>query len=569
MKKLLILLLITTVMSINVFFWASQKEGFHVDEMFSYEQVGNTEYPKPEYDRPDEPVLNTWHSREYYEDYLTISETEAFDIHSFYQSASKNTAHPPLYLTFLGMFISSFFQNCFTKWSGLLLNILFFVLSVPLLFDLCKNTLRFDSYSYLTVFLYGINVAVVSMVMFIRPYTMLIFFSIAFLDINSRIFSNKKHLSRTSWKAIRIYGLLASCFIAGAFTHYYFLPFAFFVSIGYVAVFIIIRQFHLLASYIITLLLSLMAYCMLWPNILSDLFLHSRGTEAISNLTSQSTSFGDKLFYYIKMLNAYMFSGLLSRLILIMSLLLIAIFFATRYRKHRINNNGSLELHFKMRPRQSRLGDETVIVIADDSIAILPILFATISQFLIIAKIAPPMPYGNVIYMELRYFSCVFPSIVLLIVYYTKQIILKIDSNHFLNNVIIMSLSLLVLGSYFTTGVDYLYKGADEQLLTLNNYSNDKAIFITDTNYYCSNLNVYFTKTEAVYQTNTSGIDNLTNTIGQLNEREVLLYIDSERGDRHEILSTICEKLRVSDCDCLFETTGLHRSDVYVLHIDA
>ena len=125
MKTKIEVVMIILLLTGNVCFWASQKEGFHVDEMFSYEQVGNTEYPKPEYDRPDEPCMNHWHDRAYYEDYLTISSSEAFNVTAFYRSASRNTAHPPLYLTVLGMVISAVSCDYFTKWSGLSLNIFF------------------------------------------------------------------------------------------------------------------------------------------------------------------------------------------------------------------------------------------------------------------------------------------------------------------------------------------------------------------------------------------------------------------------------------------------------------
>ena len=53
MKNNVLLLFTIALLVGNIVFWGSQKEGYHVDEMFSYEQVGNTEYPKPTYNRPD------------------------------------------------------------------------------------------------------------------------------------------------------------------------------------------------------------------------------------------------------------------------------------------------------------------------------------------------------------------------------------------------------------------------------------------------------------------------------------------------------------------------------------
>ena len=129
MKRMLTITLIVLLLLGNLIYWGSRKEGFHIDEMFSYEQVGNTKYPRLHHNRPDEPYLNNWHDRSYYEDYLTINTDSVFDIVGFYQSARKNGAHPPLYLTTLGMAISAISPNHFTKWSGIALNIFLYIIS--------------------------------------------------------------------------------------------------------------------------------------------------------------------------------------------------------------------------------------------------------------------------------------------------------------------------------------------------------------------------------------------------------------------------------------------------------
>nr|MCR5836755.1 glycosyltransferase family 39 protein [Lachnospiraceae bacterium] len=477
-----------------------------------------------------------------------------------YESACKNTAHPPLYLTLFGMFLSLFFQDHFTKWSGELFNLIFYVISIVVFYDLSSRFFRNRSVALFSSFLYGISIAVVSCTLFIRPYSMLLCSSIAFMDIHISMLDNKNRwLPHTK---IKSYFALIFCFLVGAATHYYFLVFAFFICLGYGIVLLFINKKRLVLEYIFILSISLSLYYVLWPNFYRDLLFGYRGTEAISNLTTFSSGFFSRINYYSKMLNTYLFGGLVRYyLLLLLALIILKSIINCYYKISNTHFHKNVSVNVTVRRianiYRSNLHGQMIFII----------IFASVCYFLLIAKIAPPMPYGNVIFMELRYFSCIFPCIILVLIdcvdYSTKQV-LKSKRIRLLMNVF---LAVIVIFGYIFPGVDYLYKGAERHLDILDNYAQDRAVFITDVTYYCSNLNVYFSKNVAVYQTDTEGITQLSKAFDGLDEPEIILYIDSERRDKYKVLESVYTRLNATDCRFLFETAGLHRADVYVLNI--
>ena len=51
----------------------------------------------------------------------------------------KEDVHPPIYYLLLELICSMLFIDNFTKWSGLILNIIFFVLTICMLYLLAKK----------------------------------------------------------------------------------------------------------------------------------------------------------------------------------------------------------------------------------------------------------------------------------------------------------------------------------------------------------------------------------------------------------------------------------------------
>ena len=120
-KIILLILVIITILQISIrIYMGNEKTYFHMDEAYSYglmnaERLNIT-------DNPD--FSNTWHTNQYYLDYLEVNQEEKNNWLPVYEN-QKNDVHPPLYYFFLRI-AASFTIDNFTKWTGIILNIIFF-----------------------------------------------------------------------------------------------------------------------------------------------------------------------------------------------------------------------------------------------------------------------------------------------------------------------------------------------------------------------------------------------------------------------------------------------------------
>ena len=563
MKRYFSLVLIILLLVGNVIYWGYQKEGFHVDEMFSYEQIGNTEYPKPHYDRPDEPCMNTWHSREYYEDYLTVSDGEAFDIAAFYNSASMNGAHPPLYLMLLGMTVSAVSPNRFTKWSGMTLNILLYVLSLLIIYDLAKRVLKKENLALLIVFLTGICVGIVSIAIFIRPYMLLTFFTVAFADIHISMLV--KQLRDSGGKRILYYVVVGLIFIGGALSQYYFLVFAFFICLGYWIILLLTKEIRLLLEYSLLLVVSLCAYIYLYPKALRDLFSGERGVEAVSNFMGAEQRYATEFVHYLRELDLQTTGGFFTLIILAV----IVAFIIRKIKKYSpsfmLDGKEGIYIKFTVTGKPPVSAGVKTTMIHIEWIIVGLLLFTVISYVAIISKVAPTLPGEP--YKTTRYIACIYPCVVLLFVFLIEKVFLRFYKARIWRRIIWLVMILMVLAGYLTCGVKYIFPGTQAQLKRLSSFSKDRAVLVTERTYHSSNLNVYFTKHDAVYQTDFFGLSQISKAFEEGNDNEIIVYISEETENAQQVLNIIMQELKAKSCAYLFLTTGSNRSDVYVIKL--
>ncbi len=103
-----------------VLFFGMRKEGFHEDEYYTYWSVSVA---------ADEmkPVNFSWKSGESLQSRFFVSDSHRFDYGMVVQNQAEDV-HPPLYYLALHTFMS-LFPNSFYKWFGILLNLLFSLIS--------------------------------------------------------------------------------------------------------------------------------------------------------------------------------------------------------------------------------------------------------------------------------------------------------------------------------------------------------------------------------------------------------------------------------------------------------
>ncbi len=231
----LIMAIMTVVMFILAFYNCDRKEGYYVDEPWSYGLANS--YYKPflqDYDG----YMENWHDGSFFMDYVETSEEDTFSYDSVFYNQSHDV-HPPMFYCLLHT-VCSFFPGSFSKWYGLSINLLLFVIQLNILFALCKLFFDKDSLSPLaSVLIYGINAGAMSMVVYLRMYTLATMWTLLFVyltcrfvkkvmeaDDNSEDVHGKK-AGRISLKNLNGLGLipLALTVMCGILSHYFFVVF--------------------------------------------------------------------------------------------------------------------------------------------------------------------------------------------------------------------------------------------------------------------------------------------------------------------------------------------------------
>ena len=192
---------------------------------------------------------------------------------------TTNTAHPPLYLTLFGMYISAFFQNNFTKWSGISLNLIFYCLTLLVLFDLSERVLKKKQLSAFAVFLYGISVGAVSTIVFIRVYMILTFFSVASVDIHAYIMKKETDSLHATKNRIPILSAAWVVLYSGKPFTILFSDFSVLCFFFFCVFLLILRKYRSLLKYVLIMTASFIGYLAVWPYIYRDVFVGERGTQ--------------------------------------------------------------------------------------------------------------------------------------------------------------------------------------------------------------------------------------------------------------------------------------------------
>ena len=559
------IVIIIALLTGNVLFWASKKEGFHLDELYSYNQIANTDYSKPEFDRPNEPFLNSWHDRSCYEDFLTVDKDEAFNVSAFYESASRNGAHPPLYLTLFGIFVSAFSPDNFTKWSGITFNIIFYILTLLVLYDLSANVMKNRKAAIISVILYGGSICAVSTVLFIRVYMMLTFFTVSYFDLHIHLLNKELDTSCPIRKRLPAYIGIIIALILGALSQYYFVVLAFFVGLMYFLILLASKKNRLLVEYILINLTALSLYIAIWPNFFRDLLSGPRGPEAIGNLKKSPDQFGVQFGHYLSEIDEHLTGGKGILLLLIIAVLLLIKIVKIYAVRIVVEKDASFELSCDRSANEKSADMSGKIKLGKEYLLVLFITLPTICYLFLITRIAPILLYD--LYKDIRYLFNIIPLFIVINVFFIVKVFHKFYNRRSYKIASAILLIALTILAYSTKDVDYLYKGADDQMKQLEPFSNCRAVYVADYNHFSTNSIVYFTKNKAVYTTTPKDISTLEEAFEGADDERILLYLNDKIDGSEYVLDLIMKELNAKGKVQLFKTVGLFEADVYLLEL--
>lgn len=314
-KKEILLILIILIIQTLVFVIAGINKCYiHIDEAYS---LGLASYNKLNIQQ-NEDFYNTWHNKEYYEDYLSVNENEIGNYKPVYEN-QKNDVHPPLYYLLLriamGLHIGSY-----SKWPGLILNIIIYIFISIFMYLIIKKLLQKDKKceikSAILTLVGSLTIASINNAMYIRMY------ALATLNILITTYLHLKLLDFEG-KNYKLLILIGICALIGSLTHYYYLYYLGILFIMFVIKYIKEKKYSELTKYIVTIFLAATASLIIFPYSIQHIFFGYRGQGALSNLINISKIL-IHIAIYMLIIDAYAFNNTL--FIILLFILGIAIY---------------------------------------------------------------------------------------------------------------------------------------------------------------------------------------------------------------------------------------------------
>ena len=262
-----------------------------MDEMYSY---GLMNYDKLNIaDNSD--FLNTWHNKEYYEDFLEVNKDELYDFKPVYEN-QKNDVHPPLYYLLLRI-ASSFNIDNFSKWSGLILNILIFAISNIFIYLIAKIIFKNPIYALLTCLINGFTLIALNSSLYIRMYELCNLNILIITYLHLKIYNKEK--LKISYAII-----ITICLILGGLTHYYCFIYVFTLAIIYISKCIRTKRYRNLVLYLASTIIAAGVYLLIFPYAISHILFGYRGVGTSVNILNN-------LLGYMWIINKEFFNYLL------------------------------------------------------------------------------------------------------------------------------------------------------------------------------------------------------------------------------------------------------------------
>lgn len=337
----LILGMLLLVQLIAIFYFGSKKAGFHYDEYYSYysSNVSIGLVPTDREWKPGSEITDEFRvlpGQRF--QYGTVTRMQTYDV------------HPPFYYLLLHT-VCSLFPGRFSKWSGIGLNIVLFVLSWSVLAKLTRRivtgALRSaaapggkaqtcvtaadvpERITRVMIFgvclLYGFNPAVYSGVMLVRMYMLLALWILLVTWLHVKSLQERK-------RGFSFYLPLMAVVYLGFLTHYYFAVYLFFLAAA-MELYLLLERAELkswgqkwkdcliyAAAVIGAMVLAVASY----PACLSHIFRGYRGTEAMGAFFDLGNTLG-RFRFFAGLLNEYAFGSMLYGFVLLLVLMALTV----------------------------------------------------------------------------------------------------------------------------------------------------------------------------------------------------------------------------------------------------
>lgn len=496
-RKKIVYLIVLLIITIISGFYISQKEGYHMDELLSFE-LSNAEFTpwivptqpegrlekfvKNEIDgdtfaetvshifqtledvwenRSDSKLLTyqadvsdapVWISANQFHQYLTVDGSDSFNYISVYFNV-KDDNHPPLHFMLLHT-ISSIFQNQIHPWMGCIINLIATLGICIILMKICSTYLKRPYLGIAVSILYTCSMAGLATLLLIRMYALLTFWCMA------AMYMHIKKLREVGWKKQnKLFILIVVC---GFLTQYFFVFFMIFTALITTILLAARKEKKEVLYYLRTLVIAAIWGLCLFPFSIQDVLSSGRGEEAVANLTSGLSGLSERIESFVLILwqelsGKWIGAGIFCIGILVATIVMILQKYPLRQKMCEC---------WKMQEKREM---------------ILLFLVPTIGYFIMVSRAAP--------YYADRYMMPVFPIIALEMGVFIQILLEKIFKKENIRiGLLAIIIATLVIPSMLTETPEYLYKGYKGQIEISEQYAQDDCICVYDGVGYYQNL---------------------------------------------------------------------------------
>ena len=255
-----LLLLVIIVQLAVILHYTFERQNLFVDEVWTFNTANH--YYFPFLFQSTEPYLNQWLPASFWVNSVVVDPDHTFSYDSVFYNMSLDN-QPPFYFMVIHT-ICSLFPGEFSRWFGIVPNLLFFVLGQLTLYMIGLKLFGKNATALGLCLLYGSCWGTINNVMLIRMYTMLTFFAILTYWVHLQMIEEVKEFKEQQFsKKTLILVFIISVF--GFLTHYFFLVYASYMFLGTVLLLLFYHRTHMIKRYFFTLLGALLSCVLINP----------------------------------------------------------------------------------------------------------------------------------------------------------------------------------------------------------------------------------------------------------------------------------------------------------------
>ncbi len=557
----LLLVLVLSVLSVFV----TQKEGYHMDELLSFElsnaefnpwivstqpvgrlakfineeiqgenigetisnllyvvgdtltNRGNSMIATYKADVYEEPI---WIDQQQFIDYVTVDSGDAFNYLSVYFNV-KDDNHPIFHFMLLHT-VASLFHGVIGPWIGCSINIIMILATCVLLMKLGTELCGTKWYGIAAAALYGFSAGAIATTLLIRMYGVVTFFCVAELYLH--LIKLRQNQAETDWRHHN--KLWITVTVLGFLTQYFFLFYMIGLALVTMAYLFLKKNKKAILYYARTMCIAGVIGVGIFPFSVSHILFSGRGVESIDNFTNGFSGYGQRFLSFLQILSDRLPGGILGTILL--TLLAVAFFLSTR------NRTRSFFKHLS--PDAAAKGIHTALLIVPFAL-----------YFLLTSKMAP--------FMVDRYIMPIFPIGALLFIYFAYR--LRVPAKAALSATVL--LSLISVGTY---DGGYLFTGYENQVQIAENHNQLPCVCVYEGVGFYENL-IEFTEYRETLLVTYAELENRSSD-SHLETAEQLMIVVKSEVDAAKLENLLSEKYGLQIEEKLL-TDGVHQDNVWLV----